>query len=139
MGLLRFFKYKFLLNNRQKRYASLALSIALAYASFGHTRYRSIGNGLADITLSLEENQKFNLDLNDLAKNKKYTLAGKWTLENDQYILKFNQAKRNLHDLFMGNAGFETYAEVEGKRTVKFPQKRAGLMINGIFCTRQPE
>ncbi|MDC1222364.1 hypothetical protein N8Z47_06815, partial [Salibacteraceae bacterium] len=71
-----------------------------------------------------------------LAGNKNYTLAGKWTLENDQYVLRFNRARKNLNDLFMGKAGFETYAEVKDKRTIKFPQSRAGLMINGIFCSR---
>ena len=137
MGLLRFFKYKYLLNNRRKINASLVLSIALAHGSFGQAKYKSVGNGLADIILSLEDNQSFNLNLNDLAGNKNYTLAGKWTLENDQYILRFNRAKKNLHDLFMGSAGFDSYAEVKDKRTVKFPQSRAGLMINGIFCSRQ--
>ena len=137
MGLLRFFKYKYLLNNRRKKYASLALSIALAHASFGQAKYKSIGNGLADITLSLEENQHFNLNLNDLAENKNYTLAGKWTLENDQYVLRFKKARKNLGDLFLGKSGFDSYAEVQDKRTIKFPQSRAGLMINGIFCSRQ--
>jgi hypothetical protein len=136
MGLLRFFKYKYLLNNRRKKYASLALSIALAHASFGQAQYKSIGNGLADITLTLEDNQKFNLNLNDLAGNKNYTLAGKWTLENDQYVLRFNRARKNLNDLFHGSTGFATYAEVQDKRTIIFPQNRAGLMINGIFCSR---
>ncbi len=136
MGLHRFFKYKYLLKNRRKKYASLALSIALAHASFGQTKYKSIGNGLADITLTLEDNQRFNLNLNDLAGDTNYILAGKWTLENDLYILRFNRARKNLNDLFMGNTGFETYAEVQDKRTIIFPQNRVGLMINGIFCSR---
>lgn len=136
MRLFRFFKYRYLLNSRKRKYASLALSIALAHASFGQARYKSIGNGLADITLTLDQDQKFKLDLQDYSKNKKMTLAGKWTVDDNQYILKFRRAHRNLTDLFTGQTGFEEYAHVEDKRTVKFPLNRTGLMINGIFCPR---
>jgi hypothetical protein len=136
MGLFRFFKYKYLINNRRKRYASLAVSIALAHASFGQATYKSIGNGLADITLSLEKDQRFHLDLTDLSQHKKYALAGKWSVENDQYVLTFKKAKKDLSELFTGTSGFQSYAQIADNRTVKFPQTRAGLMINGIYCTR---
>ena len=59
MGLFRFFKYRYLVKNRKRHYASLALSLALAHASFGAVKYRSIGNGIADISLALNEDQKF--------------------------------------------------------------------------------
>lgn len=136
MGLFRLFKYKYLLNNRRKRYASLALSIALAHASVGQAKYKSIGNGLADITLSLDKDQKFHLDLNDFAQHKRYKMAGKWSIENDYYILTFKKAKKDLSELFTGSTGFKTYAEIANKRTVKFPHTRSGLMINGVYCLR---
>ena len=55
---MRMVRYKYLLSKR-RRYASLALSLALAHASFGQVKYKSVGNGMADIELSLEQDQKF--------------------------------------------------------------------------------
>lgn len=136
MGLFRFFKYKYLMNNRRKRYASLAISIALAHASFGQVRYKSLGNGMADISLALEEDQKFILDFNDIADQKHYKLKGKWSVERDNFVLKFRRAKPDLKSLFTSNPGFAKSTVVTDEKTVQFPQSTDGLMIWGIYCMK---
>jgi hypothetical protein len=136
MGILRLFKYKYILNNRRKRYASLAISIALAHASFGQVRYRSLGNGMADITLALDENQKFELDFNDIADQKHYKMRGKWEIDHNNYVLKFRRAKPDLNALFTSNTGFSKPAAIMDRKTISFPAFQKGLMIWGIYCEK---
>lgn len=139
MQLLRVFKYFYLRRMRSKRMASLALSLALAHASFGLVKYKSLGNGMADITLALEDDQKFLLEFKDISVDKEYKLKGKWTVEDGNYVLKFRRAKPDLESLFSNNTGFEQSATVEGRKTVVFPKDRKGLMIWGIYCERSEE
>lgn len=136
MRLLRFFRYKYLLNSRKRHYASLALSIALAHASFGHARFRSVGNGFSDIELSLEEDQKFHLYMDRFDEAKKYTVKGKWTFDQDSYVLKFNRSKFDIPSLFTSNTGFQKTIQIEDKRTVKIPANKGGIVILGIYCPR---
>ena len=136
MKLLRFFRYKYLLNSRKRHYASLALSIALAHASLGHARYRSVGNGISDIELSLDQDQKFQLHLNKLDEHKEYTVKGKWTMDHDNYVLHFKRSKFDIPNLFSSNTGFQNAIMVQGKRTVTIPANRNGVVIMGIYCPR---
>ncbi len=136
MGVFRFFKYKYLLNQRNRKYASLAVSIALAHASFGHVRYKSLGNGLADISLSLDDDQNFKLDLNALDTQKTYKLKGKWEKNEENYVLKFKRTKPDLTSLFSSNTGYFYNNLVENKKTVKIPSLSKGIMIWGIYCER---
>jgi len=136
MKLLRFFRYKYLLNSRKRHYASLALSIALAHASFGHARYRSVGNGISDIELKLEQDQKFKLQLNKLDERKQYIVKGKWTMDHDNYVLQFKRSKFDIPSLFSSNTGFQKPTFIQGKRTVKIPTNRNGVVIDGIYCPR---
>lgn len=136
MGIFRLLKYKYLLNNRRKKYASLAIGLALAHASFGQVKYKSVGNGMADITLSLEDDQKFVLDFNNLYDAKKYKMKGTWLVEDGNYVLKFRRAKLALNDLFSSNTGFSKPAEIQDKHTISFPSRQGGLVIWGIYCPR---
>lgn len=135
MGIFRLIKYNYLLKKRRK-YASLAVSIALAHASFGQVKYRSIGNGMADITLALEDNQKFKLDLNRLPDQKKISLKGTWSAESENYVLRFNRNRKNLKNLFFSNSGFEKLSEVQDARTVVIPKNEFGVIIDGIYCLK---
>lgn len=136
MKIFRFFRYKYLLNSRKRHYASIALSIALAHASFGHARFRSVGNGISDIELSLDQDQKFQLRLNKLDEHKHYTVKGKWTMDHDNYVLQFKRSKFDIPSLFSSNTGFQKPTFIEGKRTVKIPAFRNGVVIDGIYCPR---
>lgn len=129
-------RYKYLLNSRRRKYASLAVSIALAHASFGQVRYRSLGNGMADIDLTLEENQKFQLHFTRLDEEKEYIMKGKWTRAEDDFILKFRRTRIDLPTLFESNTGSEAHPVIEDKRTVRIPTKRNGLVIWGIYCSK---
>ena len=137
MGLFRFFKYRYLVKNRKRHYASLALSLALAHASFGAVKYRSIGNGIADISLALNEDQKFVLDLQKAEDRKKMILKGKWSVEADSFVLKFKRSKRHVRDLFGSNSGFNKSVRVEDEKTIRFPLGKTGLTILGIYCLKE--
>ena len=136
MRIFRLLRYKYLLKSRQRKYASLALSLALAHASFGQVKYRSLGNGMADIELSLDEDQHFQLHFNRLDEAKAYVMKGKWTLAEDSYVLKFRRTKFDLPSLFGSNTGSSVNPIVEDKRTVRIPSKRNGLVIWGIYCSK---
>jgi len=135
MSLLRFLKYRYLQNKRRK-YASLAVSLALAHASFGQVKYKSLGNGMADITLALEENNKFRLDFNPLDEDRKYVMKGKWVVEDGSYVLKFKRTKPDIYTLFSSNTGFQKSSQIEDRKTVRFPRSLSGIMIWGIYCVR---
>ena len=136
MGIFRLLRYKYVLNSRKRRYASLALSLALAHASFGAVRYRSVGNGVADIQLSLDQDQSFHLHFNRLDEAKEYIMKGKWTVEDDNYVLKFRRSKLDVPTLFTSNTGFQKSSIIEDGRTVKIPSSRGGVVIWGIYCPR---
>lgn len=136
MGLFRIIKYQRLLNARKKHYASVALSIAMAHAALGAVKYKSLGNGMADISLDLEEDLNFKLAVNNSVQQQQYELRGKWSLEKDSYVLKFKRPKIDLKQMFSGNAGFQAYSRIEDEKTVRFPRSRTGIMIDGIYCTR---
>lgn len=136
MGVFRFLKYRYLLNKRNRKYASLAVSIALAHASFGMVRYKSVGNGLADISLNLSDDQNFNLDLNALDTHKTYKLQGKWEKQNEEFVLKFKRTKPDLKSLFTSNTGYFYNNFVLDKKTVRIPSVASGIMIWGIYCER---
>lgn len=136
MGLFRLLRYKYLLKNRKRRYASLAVSLALAHASFGQVKYKSLGNGMADITLALEDDQKFKLDFRPLDERKNYVMKGKWTIEEGNYILKFRRTRQDLKSLFTSNTGFYKTSEIADRKTVKIPSSTGGIMIWGIYCVR---
>ncbi|MEQ9186944.1 MAG: hypothetical protein RLP15_04365 [Cryomorphaceae bacterium] len=136
MRIFRLLRYKYLLSSRRRKYASLAVSIALAHASFGSVKYRSLGNGMADIQLSLDEDQHFHLRFNRLDEAKEYVMKGTWTVAEDNYVLKFRRTKLDIPTLFGSNTGFTKASIVEDKRTVKIPSSRNGVVIWGIFCPR---
>ncbi|MEX2595529.1 MAG: hypothetical protein WEC59_01270 [Salibacteraceae bacterium] len=124
------------MNVRKRKYASLAVSLALAHASFGQVKYRSVGNGMAEIQLSLDEDQEFKLHFNRLDEAKEYILKGKWSVENDQYVLKFRKARWDVPTLFTSNTGFKSNSVIADKKTVKIPSNLNGVVIWGIYCTR---
>lgn len=138
MGIFRFIRYRYLTNKRRK-YASLAVSLALAHASFGQVKYKSLGNGMADITLALEDDNRFKLDFRPYVQNdnKKLLLKGKWHTEEDRYVLRFNRKRANLRNLFSSNSGFEKLSEVQDGRTVIIPRNETGVVIWGIYCEKR--
>jgi hypothetical protein len=137
MSFLRLFKYKFLLSQRSRKYASLAMSIALAHASFGAVKYKSLGNGIADISLSLDEDQNFSLDLKAVDAPKTYKLKGTWEKEHDNYVLKFKRRQKDLGKFFESNTGYSNNNLVADKKTVKIPSLSTGVVIWGIFCEKE--
>ena len=112
-------RYKYLLSKR-RRYASLALSLALAHASFGQVKYKSVGNGMADIELSLEQDQKFMLKLDRADENKNYRMKGTWSVEDNNYVLQFKRPKIDVSTLFSSNTGFHKRIKITDDKTVKF-------------------
>lgn len=136
MSIFRLIKYKRVTNKRRK-YASLALSLALAHASFGQVKYKSLGNGMADITLALEQDNRFKLDYQPFTTNdNKLSLKGKWHAEEDRYVLKFNRKRSMLKTLFTSNTGFEKLTEVQNG-TVFIPKNEVGVVISGIYCQKR--
>lgn len=135
MGFFRFIKYRYLVNRRRK-YASFAVSLALAHASFGQVKYKSVGNGMADITLALEEDHKFRLDFYPVEEEKKYVMKGKWVAEDGDFVLKFKRVKLDIYTLFNSNTGFHKSSQIEDKKTVRIPRSLGGIMIWGIYCVR---
>lgn len=125
-----------LLKQRSKKYASLAMTIALAHASFGAVKYKSLGNGIADISLNLDEDQNFSLDLKAVDAPKTYKLKGTWEKEDDSYVLKFKRKQKNLSKFFGSNTGYFNNNEVADKKTVKIPSLSTGVVIWGIFCEK---
>lgn len=136
MSLIRFFKYKSIQRNRKRHYASLAVSLALAHASMGAIKYRSVGNGVADIQLSLDKDQSFQLNFNRMDEAKEYVMKGTWTVADDNYVLKFRKSKLDVFSLFSSNTGFRKNSFVEEGNTVKIPSSRPGVVIWGIYCPR---
>jgi len=137
MSILRLIKYRYL-TKRRRKYASLAVSLALAHASLGQVKYKSLGNGMADITLALEQDNRFKLDLQPhTTAERSLKLSGKWHAEEDNYVLKFNRKRKNLKNLFSSNAGFEKLSEVQDGRTVIIPRNEVGVVISGIFCQKR--
>ena len=122
---------------RSKHYASLALSLALAHGSVGQAKYKSVGNGMADISLDLNEDKHFKLDFIDIAEHKRFLLKGTWTQESGNYILKFKKTKPDLGSLFSSNSGFQMPAKIADRKTLVFPSTQPGLMIWGIYCVRE--
>lgn len=138
MSVLRYFRYRRLLSLRKRKYATLAMSLALAHASFGQVRYKSLGNGMADIELSLKEDQEFQLHFNRLDEAKEYIMKGKWTIEDNRYVLRFRRGKLDVPTLFTSNSGLRQTTIIENNRTVKFPSTVDGVVIWGIYCPAQP-
>jgi len=137
MSIFRYLRYQRILNLRKRQYASLAVSLALAHASFGQVRYKSLGNGMADIELSLDTDQHFQLHFNRLDEAKSYIMKGKWTVEDDQYVLKFRRGKLDVPTLFESNTGYKKTYTVADKRTVIIPSGVQGVTIWGIYCPVQ--
>lgn len=137
MNPFRYIRYKRLLNLRKKEYASLAVSLALAHASFGQVKYRSLGNGVADIQLSLDEDQEFKLHFNRLDEAQEYIMKGTWTVQNENYVLKFRKSKLDLPTLFSSNTGLKKASQIEDDKTVRIPSNRNGVVIWGIYCPRE--
>ncbi len=135
MGIMRMVRYKYLLSKR-RRYASLALSLALARASFGQVKYKSVGNGMADIELSLEQDQKFMLKLDRADENKNYRMKGTWSVEDNNYVLQFKRPKIDVSTLFSSNTGFHKRIKITDDKTVKFSSSQGGVVIFGIYCPR---
>ena len=138
MGIFRFLKYRYITKKRRK-YASLAVSLALAHASFGQVKYKSLGNGMADITLALEQDETFRLEFQPFttSTDKRLSLRGKWHAEDENYVLRFKRKRRNLKNLFTSNTGFEKLSEVQDKRTVLIPRNEHGVVIYGIYCEKR--
>lgn len=135
MGLFRILRYKYLLKKR-RRYASLALSLALAHASFGQVKYKSVGNGMADIELSLDQDQKFKLMLNRADTTKNHKLNGTWSVEDNNYVLQFKRPKIDVSTLFSSNTGFHKPIKITDDKTVKFSSTQGGVVIFGIYCPK---
>lgn len=134
MSIFRYIRYRKLLSHRRRQYASLAMSLALAHASFGQVKYKSLGNGMADIELSLDEDHEFKLHFNRLDEAKAYIMKGKWTVEEDRYVLRFRRTRMDMPSLFTSNGGLRNPIEIEDERTVKFPYGMNGITIWGIYC-----
>lgn len=114
-------------------YLLAAFCLLLTSYSFAQPSYTSVGNDIAEITLTIKDNGRFVLKIFDLAENQFSTLKGKWQVENENYLLTFSRLRKvDLNALFTGRQ-----SQVINKRTVRFPANASTLSLWDISCTRK--
>ena len=91
--------------------------------------FKSMGNDVADIKLTLKANEKFNLMFHPLDANP-VSFKGDWDLADGKYELTFRGKSIDFNSLFPNYDGIE----VVNEETIKFSNSLEGLWIWGIYC-----
>jgi hypothetical protein len=110
------------------------------------TAFRSYANGLADISLQLDENHIFHFTLtimpewdSDDTLPETFTFKGQWNADNAMYFMKFGQDDEiDLHALVDPAYAPDTNVFVIDERTLAFPVEAREVIIWGITCYRSP-
>ncbi len=132
----------------------LILSLLISISSCGSKKtvvdasnetvsYKSLGNGVASISLQLFENNTFKFDLKSIPqpgtdeKVVKISEKGTYTSDGDWKILKFKDPKFSLASVFDANYAGAADFKVIDKENVKINTAKNALPIWGVVCEKQ--
>ncbi len=105
--------------------------------------YKSLGNGVASISLQLFENNTFKFDFKSIPqpdtneKVVKISENGTYTSEGNWKILNFKSPKFSLAAIFDKQFGDSTFFKIIDKENVKINTSKNALPIWGVVCEKQ--
>jgi len=105
--------------------------------------YKSLGNGVASISLQLFENNTFKFDLKSIPQPEtdqkvvKVSEKGTYTSDGDWKILNFKDPKFSLASIFDANYAGAADFKVIDKENVKINTSKNALPIWGVVCEKQ--
>lgn len=105
--------------------------------------YKSLGNGVASISLKLYENNTFKFDFESIPQpdsNEKSAVIsekGTYTSEGSWKTLNFKNPKFSLAAIFDKNYGDSAHFKVIDKENVKINTAKVALPIWGVVCEKQ--
>ncbi len=105
--------------------------------------YKSLGNGVASISLQLFENNTFKFDFKSIPqpdtdeKAVKISEKGTYTSEGNWKILNFNDPKFSLAAIFDAQYSNASEFQVIDKEKVKINIAKNALPIWGVVCEKQ--
>lgn len=105
--------------------------------------YKSLGNGVASISLQLFENNTFKFDFKSIPQpdTDEKTIAisekGTYTSDGNWKTLNFKKPKFSLAAIFDSQYGDSSYFKVLDKETVKINTAKEALPIWGVVCEKQ--
>ncbi|SRX55238.1 hypothetical protein [Aequorivita sp. CIP111184] len=105
--------------------------------------YKSLGNGVASISLQLFENNTFKFDFKSIPqpdtdeKPVKISEKGTYTSEGNWKTLNFKNPKFSLASIFDANYASAADFKVIDKENVKINVAKRALPIWGVVCEKQ--
>ena len=105
--------------------------------------YKSLGNGVASISLELYQNNTFKFDFNSIPqpdteeKAVKISEKGTYTSEGDWKTLYFKNPKFSLAAIFDKQFGDSNFFKVIDNENVKINTSKNALPIWGVVCEKQ--
>jgi len=105
--------------------------------------YKSLGNGVASISLELYQNNTFKFDFNSIPqpdteeKAVKISEKGTYTSEGDWKTLYFKNPKFSLAAIFDKQFGDANFFKVIDNENVKINTSKNALPIWGVVCEKQ--
>ena len=105
--------------------------------------YKSLGNGVASISLQLFENNTFKFDLKSIPqpgtdeKVVRVSEKGTYTSDGNWKILNFKDPKFSLASIFDSNYAGAADFKVIDKENVKINTSKNALPIWGVVCEKQ--
>ena len=105
--------------------------------------YKSLGNGVASISLQLYENDTFKFDFRSIPQPETdekpvgISEIGTYTSDGNWKTLKFNDPKFSLAAIFDKNYGDSAHFKVIDGSHVKINSSKKALPIWGVVCEKQ--
>src|SRR5690606_21016134 len=105
--------------------------------------YKSLGNGVASISLELYQNNTFKFDFNSIPqpdteeKAVKISEKGTYTSEGDWKTLYFKNPKFSLAAIFDKQFGDSNFFKVIDNENVKINTAKNAMPIWGVVCEKQ--
>lgn len=105
--------------------------------------YKSLGNGVASISLQLFENDTFKFDVESIpqpnTEEKPFVISekGTYTSDGSWKILNFKDPKFSLAAIFDKNYGDSAHFKVIDSKNVKINTSKIALPIWGVVCEKQ--
>lgn len=105
--------------------------------------YKSLGNGVASISLELYKNRTFKFDFKSVPQpgtdEKPVSISenGTYTVEGDYRILNFKNPKFSLSAIFDAQFAGNEYFQVIDNENVKINTSKSALPIWGVICEKQ--
>ena len=105
--------------------------------------YKSLGNGVASISLELYQNNTFKFDFNSIpqpdTEEKAVNISekGTYTSEGDWKTLYFKNPKFSIAAIFDKQFGDANFFKVMDEENVKINTAKTSLPIWGVVCEKQ--